>query len=102
MSNGTRTCGLAIASPVAACGSLLLGSLASIPAVIMGTMARRKIAADPSLGGGKVALAGLIIGWVFTGLFLLFVVLLLVLTPFQSNSVTSTCKPRVGSAPHPG
>lgn len=62
----SQTPGLAIAALVLA---LALGPLGSIPAVICGHLALRKIRKEPALGGRGLALAGLIIGYVVLGLF---------------------------------
>jgi hypothetical protein len=69
-----QTPGLAIASLI--CGVLgffLCGIFTSIPAIITGHMARRKIRQNPSLSGGGIALAGIIMGYVASALFLLIV-----------------------------
>ncbi|UCG59667.1 MAG: DUF4190 domain-containing protein [Phycisphaerales bacterium] len=55
-----RTSGLAIASLVCS----LLGPCCSLPAIICGHVALRKIQRDPALTGRGIALAGLIIGYV--------------------------------------
>ena len=67
-----QTPGLAIAALVFS----LIGPLGSIPAVICGHLALRKIRKEPALGGRGLALAGLIIGYVVFGcsLVVLFVV----------------------------
>ena len=58
-----RTCGLAIASLVLS----LLGPLCSIPAIICGHLALRKITKTPALSGRGLALAGTIVGYVVLG-----------------------------------
>jgi len=63
----TRTSGLAIASLVL---SLLIPS-GCIPAIVCGHIALRKIKKGPALQGRGLALAGLIIGYIFLGPFLL-------------------------------
>ena len=62
----TRTSGLAVASLVFS----LVGPVGSIPAVICGHLALRKIKKEPSLRGYGLGLAGLIIGYAALGLFL--------------------------------
>src|SRR5580704_12739629 len=52
---GQKTSGLAIAS--------LVGCLGFIPGIICGHLARRNIRRDPSLKGGGLAMAGLIISY---------------------------------------
>ena len=69
-----RTSGLAVASLTLAsiglvmciCSGFLafLGAFPAIPAIICGHLARRELARDPILGGGGLALAGLIMGYI--------------------------------------
>lgn len=73
-----KTSGLAIASLVLACSSLVIGILGSIPAIVLGHIARRQIRKDPTKGGARMAMTGIIIGWVFTGLFSFFLAALLI------------------------
>lgn len=75
-----RTNGLAIASLALSVASVLVGPLGFVPGIICGHLARARIAKTAGLGGRDLALAGLIIGYVFLGLtvvglavFLLFV-----------------------------
>lgn len=62
-----QTCGLAVASLVLS----LLGPLCSIPAIICGHLALRKIMKTPALSGRGLALAGTIVGYVVLGFSLL-------------------------------
>ena len=66
------TSNLAIWALVCGCVSLLCGLFASIPAIILGHMGRAEIKKNPSLQGGGMALAGMILGYVFTVLFVLY------------------------------
>jgi len=59
-----RTSGLAVASLVFS----LVGPLGSLPAIICGHLALRKIKKEPSMRGYGLGLAGLIIGYVVLGL----------------------------------
>lgn len=60
-----KTSGLAITSLVLGIASLLCCSIVTgIPAAICGHIARGKIKSDPTLSGGGLALAGLILGYV--------------------------------------
>jgi len=61
-----RTSGLAVASLVFS----LVGPLGSLPAIVCGHLALRKIKKEPSLRGYGLGLAGLIIGYAALGLFL--------------------------------
>jgi hypothetical protein len=59
-----RTSGLAIAS--LACGIagfVVAPVLASIAAIVLGSMARDELRRDPTLGGEGMATAGLVLGW---------------------------------------
>ena len=59
-----RTSGLAVASLIFS----LVGPLGSLPAIICGHLALRKIKREPALKGHGLGLAGLIIGYVVLGL----------------------------------
>ena len=61
-----RTSGLAVASLIFS----LVGPLGSLPAIICGHLALRKIKREPALKGYGLGLAGLIIGYAALGLFL--------------------------------
>jgi hypothetical protein len=78
--NAGRTSGAAIASLV--CGILSISIfpvLASIPAIIFGHLARREIRdSGGNLSGDGLAVAGLIMGYIFGGLFILVILMLLV------------------------
>jgi hypothetical protein len=57
-----RTNGLAIASLACGLAQFMFGPLATIPAIVLGHMARRQINRTGEQGAG-LALAGLILGW---------------------------------------
>lgn len=63
MGEGRRPSQLAIASIAAAIAQILLPVLAAIVAIVTGHLARRRIRRDPSLRGGGLALAGIILGY---------------------------------------
>lgn len=73
-----KTSGLAIASLALSVTSLLIGPLGFIPGIICGHIAKAKIAKNPNLGGKGLALAGMIIGYIFAGLFILIIISLTV------------------------
>ncbi len=76
------TSGLAIASLVCGLLGFLLSFLTGIPAIIMGHMAMSRIkAANGTLGGGGMALAGTILGYITTLLLGLIAVLAGLATP---------------------
>lgn len=79
------TSGKAIAALILGITSLVFGVfvgpfavLLSIPAVVLGSKARREIARDPSIQGSGLALAGYIIGIVGIALFVLVSILIAV------------------------
>jgi hypothetical protein len=59
----TQTNGLAVASLACGLGQFVLGPLATIPAIVLGHVARRQIRRTGEQGAG-LALAGLLLGWV--------------------------------------
>jgi len=78
------TNGLAIASLVCALAQLVAGPLTTIPAIVLGHMARRQIRRTGEQGAG-MALAGLVIGWTsaILGLVIVAVVALTVTSAFH-------------------
>jgi hypothetical protein len=78
------TNGLAIAALVCGVGGFVIG-LSFIPAIICGHLARRQIRQTGEQGGG-MALAGLILGYVGTALFITLIVALVVI----ANKIGST------------
>jgi hypothetical protein len=84
-----RTNSLAITSLVLALCGLLCGATAPIGA-IMGHVARRQIRERGESGDG-MALAGIIIGWIITGLFVAFFALLIFgLIASANNNASAT------------
>jgi hypothetical protein len=57
---------------IAGCLSLLCGIFASIPAIIFGHMGLKEIKKNPGLQGQGMALAGLILGYIFSALIVLY------------------------------
>jgi hypothetical protein len=76
-----QTNSLAIASLICGLGQLLLYPLATIPAIVLGHVARRQIQRTGEAGSG-MALAGLLLGWagLAIGLLVLAGILLFVIT----------------------
>ena len=70
-----KTSGLAIAALVLS----LAGPFGCVPAIICGHVALASIAKNPQLNGHGLALAGLILGYIFAGLSVLTVISLFVL-----------------------
>ncbi len=62
-----KTSGLAVASLVCSCATLVAGPLGAIPGIICGHLARARLRRDPSLGGQGLAKAGLIVGYSLLG-----------------------------------
>lgn len=86
-----RTNGLAIASLV--CGiagiAMCLGPLGSVPALITGYNARRQIDATGGVQEGRgMAIAGIVLGWVGVGLFIIVVVAIVLVAIFGDPSDT--------------
>ncbi len=67
--------GLAIASLVLSCLSVFLGPLGCVPGIVCGHLARWQLRKDPNTCGAGVALAGLIVGYIFLVLGILIAVL---------------------------
>ena len=63
MNSTQRTSGLAIASLILGLAGVMCSLLTTIPAIICGHIARAQIKRDESLGGGGVAMAGLVVGY---------------------------------------
>ncbi len=73
--------GLAVASLLLSCSSILLGPFGCVPGIVCGHLARRAIRRNPDRGGNGIALAGLIIGYVFFA----FIILAILLYANQSS-----------------
>lgn len=58
-----ETCGLAIASLVCSCGGLPLSWLGTLPGIICGHLALKRLRSNPGLRGQRVAEAGLMVGY---------------------------------------
>jgi len=69
-----RTNGLAIASLACGLAQVAFGPLATVPAIVLGHMARSQIKRTGEQGAG-LALAGLLLGWAAVILGILFIVL---------------------------
>lgn len=96
-----RISGKATASLVLSLLGLIIGPFGCIPGIVCGHVARRQSARDPRIGGGNIALAGLIIGYVFLALMVLVVVVFLtgavVFSTTEVDGVTITIKPGASS-----
>lgn len=79
-----RTSGVAIVSLVMSCLSIFLGPVGFIAGIICGHIARSQCRKDTNLGGDGVAVAGLIIGYVFLVVAILALLLFLLVQPVQS------------------
>ena len=83
----TRTEGFAIASLVCGIvGFFGVPIVGSILAIVFASAARKRIAQDPDLGGGDLARAGMIIGWIGLILAIVVVVFAIVLVFAISHS----------------
>jgi hypothetical protein len=72
-----RTNGLAVASLACGVAQFAFGPLATIPAIVLGHMARSQIKRTGEQGAG-LALAGLVLGWAAAILGILFILFALV------------------------
>ena len=81
----TNTEGLAIASLILACLSIILGPFGFVPGIICGHRARARIRDNPQLAGEGMALAGLIISYVFLFLMLLTIVIFFNVKPIPQH-----------------
>jgi len=84
--SGKETSGLAIASLVLSCFSIVLGLFGCLPGIVCGHLARRDIRRNPDHGGKGIALAGLIVGYIFLFLFI-FVLLGTISTQFSDLQI---------------
>ncbi len=76
---------LAIWSLVCACLSFFCCVFTSIPAIILGHMGLGEIKRNPALQGRGMALAGLVLGYVFTALIILYAIMVLTLQALGSQ-----------------
>jgi hypothetical protein len=86
----TGTSKLAVWSLVLGCLSIFLSLLASIPAIILGHMGLNQIKRNPGLQGGGMALAGLILGYIFTFLLPIISIIAISVLIALGNQVKST------------
>ncbi len=80
-----ETSKLAIWALVCGCLSLLCSLFASIPAIILGHMGLAEIKKNPALQGRGMAMAGMILGYVFTTLIVLYIIFVVVLVAMGSQ-----------------
>jgi len=86
-----RTSGLAITSLILSCATVILGPFGCIPGIICGHIARSECRKNPNLSGDGMALAGLMIGYIFLGLGILALLLLVSVVPMAvADTSTST------------
>ena len=83
---------LAIASFVCGVGQVVFWTLATIPAIILGHMARRQIRRTGEQGAG-MALTGLILGWVGLALQVLALATIITLAVFVAHSLNAPPPP---------
>lgn len=80
-----RTNPLAIASLICGVAQMMFWPLATIPAVVLGHVARHQIRRSREQGSG-LALAGLILGWVGVGFLLVAILAIVLLTATLTHS----------------
>jgi hypothetical protein len=71
-----KTNSLAVAALVCGIGQILFGLLTGIPAIILGHMAKRRIAQTGEQGSG-MATAGLVLGYIGVGLSVILIIILI-------------------------
>jgi uncharacterized membrane protein len=91
---------LAVWALVCGCLSLLCGLFASIPAIVLGHMGLSETRKNPALQGRGMALGGMILGYVFTALIVIYLVCVVVLIALgsQVKAVFKTINSQVESA----
>ena len=94
----TKTNGLAIASLACGLGQFMLGPLTTIPAIVLGHMARHQIRRTGEDGAG-MALAGLLLGWAAIALGVLIVSLAFIV--FTASAHGAPMSGIVRAIPHP-
>jgi len=72
-----KTNSLAVAALVCGIGQILFGLLSGIPAIILGHMARKRIAQTGEQGGG-MATAGLVLGYIGVGLAVIGILIIII------------------------
>jgi uncharacterized membrane protein len=80
-----RTSQLAIWSLVCGCLSLFCSLIASVPAIVLGHMGLSEIKKNPGLQGRGMAMAGMILGYVFTTLIIIYIISIIVLVSMGSQ-----------------
>jgi hypothetical protein len=75
MTDASKTSKLAIASLVMSCLTFPLGPFGFIPGIVCGHAALSEIKSDPMLRGHALAIAGLLIGYMFLSLMVILVVI---------------------------
>ena len=84
--SAAHTSGLAIASVVLSCLSVLVGPFGFLPGIICGHLARSECRRNPALTGSGIALAGLIVGYIFVGVTALTLLMVAVLVMLGGTS----------------
>ena len=79
---------LALAALICGCVSIICWLLASLPAIILGHMGLSQIKKNPGMQGRGMALAGLILGYVTMGFFLIYIIAIITLMSL-GNQVTN-------------
>jgi len=80
-----QTSKLAVWALVCGCLSLLCGIFASIPAIILGHKGLSEIKKNPAIQGRGMAMAGMILGYIFTTLIVIYLVGIVVLIAMGNN-----------------
>jgi len=93
-----QTSKLATWALVCGCLSLLCGIFASIPAIILGHMGLSEIKKNPALQGRGMALAGMILGYVFTTLIVLYLIFIVGFFAMEGKDIFKTINAQLNAA----
>jgi uncharacterized membrane protein len=93
-----ETSKLAIWALVCGCLSLLCSLFASIPAIILGHMGLSEIKKNPAIQGRGMAMAGMILGYVFTTLIIVYLVFVVVIFLTVGKGAFSTIESQIAQA----
>ena len=89
---------LAIWALVCGCASILCSVFSAIPAIILGHMGLSEIKKNPALQGRGMALAGMILGYIITALFVLYLIGIVGLVAIGGKDIFKTITSQINAA----